>query len=107
MKEKLVRDLIPAIIEEQGKVCNYRYTASKQEYLGLLADKAGEEALELAEAGTLAEAIEEAGDLYEVFTQLLESRGVGIEEAKAAAIKKANSRGGFRSGVVLQTLVEE
>ena len=86
-------------------MCNYRYTASKQEYLGLLADKAGEEALELAEAGTLAEAIEEAGDLYEVFTRLLESRGVTIEEAKAAAIKKANSRGGFLQGVVLQTLV--
>lgn len=104
MIEKLVRDLIPAIIEEQGKVCNWRYTESRKEYLDLLVDKAREEALELSEALTREDALQEAGDLYEVFKTMIELQGVSVQEAEAAALKKANARGGFRAGIILQML---
>lgn len=101
-KEKLVRDLIVAIITESGRDCNWRYTTSKEEHMELLADKLIEESKELAEAETYEDRIEEAGDLFEVFQCLINLHGVSIEDAQKAAYVKFLKRGSFKSGIVLQ-----
>ena len=100
---KLVRDFIPIIIEKAGGTCEWRYTKSDAEYISRLADKINEETLELVEAETLEEAVEEAGDLYEVFKTLIEHKGVSLEDARAAARVKRVKRGGFKSGIVLES----
>lgn len=100
--EKLVRDLIPAIIEESGKQCNWRYVGGKTEHIELLIKKLEEEARELTAAISFDEVKEEAGDLFEVFNSLLTITGVSLEEARSSANKKCMSRGGFMSGIVLE-----
>ncbi len=100
---KLVRDLIPAIIIESGGDCEWRYTESKEEYRSLLAQKVFEELEEYMESDSHEEAVEEAGDLYEVISTLLSLRGISLEDAKEAACNKKGKRGGFQSGIVLKS----
>ena len=103
-REKLVRDLIIAIITESGKQCSWRYTSSKEEHMKLLAAKLDEESCELLAAESHSERVEEAGDLFEVFKCLISLSGVSLEEALKAAEMKALKRGSFSSGIVLESL---
>ena len=103
---KLVRDLIPAIILEAGKTPEWRYTRSREEYADLLAQKVVEELKEYMGTLTYDEAVEEAGDLYEVFRTLLSVKGISVEHAREAAEEKRQSRGGFKAGIVLKSVRE-
>lgn len=100
--EKLVRDFIPAIIQESGNSCKWRYVDSKTEHVNFLIKKLTEEAKELTDAIAFSDVKQEAGDLYEVFQTLLNITGVSLEEAQAAAKKKALRRGGFEEGIILE-----
>tara|TARA_B100001094_G_C18104807_1_gene757790 strand:+ start:541 stop:858 length:318 start_codon:yes stop_codon:yes gene_type:complete len=99
---KLVRDLIPAIIIESGGTCEWRYTDSKDEYTLLLNDKVQEEVQEYLESSSHEEALEEAGDVYEVVSALLSLKGISMKEAEEHARDKRGKRGGFKAGVVLK-----
>lgn len=104
---KLVRDFIPIIIEKSGGSCKWRYTQSDAEFVSRLVDKMSEETLELVESENLQDATEEAGDLYEVFKTLIEHKGVSFDDARAAARLKRVKRGGFKSGIVLESSSSE
>lgn len=99
---KLVRDLIPIIIEETGGSCEWRYTNSKEELISLLVEKVGEEALELVESPPEG-AAEEAGDLYEACKALILASGISMRQAEEAAYLKKLKRGGFDAGIVLKS----
>lgn len=94
--DKLVRDLIPSIIEKDGKTCKTR-TANKAEKVGYLLDKIGEESEELR--SSLSE--EEMADLLEVVYSLEEELGMDKENVEAIRLEKKEKRGGFAKGIVL------
>ncbi len=100
---KLVRDMIPAIIYESGGKCEWRYCKSKKEYINLLIKKLNEEAMELSEAENQDDKVEEAGDLFEVVSALLNVYSISMPQAEAAAYKKRHKRGGFSSKIVLES----
>ena len=99
---KLVRDLIPVIIEQSGGSCEWRYTKSREELISLLIKKVNEEALELVESDVEG-AVEEAGDLYEACKALASVCGVSMKQAEEAAYLKKLKRGAFDSGIVLKS----
>ena len=94
---KLVRDLIPAIIENSGLTPVTRILAD-DEYLAALHRKLDEEAAELHESGSL----EEMADLLEVLLALCEASGHTREALEAARLRKAQERGAFRDRIFLQ-----
>ena len=96
---KLVRDLIPQIIEVSGKTCVTR-TLSEEEYLAALDAKLQEELNEYQADKSM----EELADLLEVMMAVAEARGHCFTEVEALRQKKADERGGFRERIFLETV---
>ena len=99
---KLVRDLIPQIIEEDGKTCKY-HIASYDEYKARLYEKMREELDEFI--GTPCE--EEAADLYEVLCAICRLHKLNMWDVKYRAADKLISRGGFGERIVLEQVLDE
>lgn len=93
---KLVRDLIPEIIEADGKSCTTR-TLSDEEYLQFVDAKLDEELAEYHKDGS----IEELADLLEVIRAAAAARGSSIEDVEAIRARKSEKRGGFEKRVFL------
>ena len=93
---KLVRDKIPEIIEEQGKVCVVR-ELSCGEYLEMLDAKLDEELSEYHKNQNL----EELADLMEVIYAAAEARGYTREQLEQTRSRKAAERGVFRKRLLL------
>lgn len=94
---KLVRDLIPAIIRRSGKTA-VTHILSEDEYIVALHRKLDEEAAELHESGSL----EEMADVLEVLLALCKAAGHTPEELEALRSAKAAERGGFRERIFLE-----
>jgi len=94
---KLVRDLIPQIIQESGKTAVYE-TLSENAYRTALGDKLIEEAREFEASPCM----EELADLLEVIEALLHC--YGYEQNKLLRIKaeKKAQRGGFEKRIFLK-----
>ena len=89
---KLVRDNIPGIIQEQGR--EYRtVTMSKAEYLQALRNKLIEEAQEAAEAST--QNVIELADLYEIIDAVIVAYGIDRELVIKEQRQRRTERGGF------------
>lgn len=99
---KLVRDLIPEIIETSGKKCVCS-TLSDEEYLAMLDAKLNEELAEYQESKSL----EELADLLEVIRAVAAARGSSIEEVEAIRQDKAAKRGGFEKKILLTEVITE
>ena len=99
MKEynKLVRNLIPQVIEKSGKKFNI-HIAKTNEYKKLLEVKLLEEVNEYLEDNNL----EELADVLEVLVGLAGYLGYTEEELFEKRNKKKEERGGFDEGVVLE-----
>ena len=99
---KLVRDNIPSILEESGKGYAGRTANDKDEFFAKLKEKLQEEVNEFFEAPSA----EELADIQEVLDALAFS--VGSNAAEVATIKeeKANARGRFYTGYILE-MVED
>src|SRR3954454_17683736 len=97
---KLVRDLIPEIIESDGRVAERRTLTDKEYDVALLA-KLREEVTELAEAAP-GDRLEEAADVYEVLLALLAGAGLDADDLMRAAAQKRAERGGFPERVWLE-----
>lgn len=102
MKSKLVRDLIPQIIEQeknsdgsQRKASFYR--ADDQEYLEKLKEKLLEEAYEFVDS----EEIVELADLYEVLEALLAIKGVSLDDLVRIKNEKVKKSGSFKERIIL------
>lgn len=94
MLGKLVRDRIPEIIEASGRFATFRQL-SDQEFGAALREKLSEEGLELCEAVTPADVLEEAADVLEVVRSLAALYGYQWEDVARAADEKRQQRGGF------------
>lgn len=93
---KLVRDLIPDIIEESGNECRTRIL-SDDEYLKMLDLKLDEELAEHHKDQN----IEELTDLLELIRAAAIARGYTIDELETTRAEKAKKRGGFEKKIFL------
>ena len=93
---KLVRDMIPSIIESNGQKPNTRIL-SDEEYMIALEQKLDEEVSEYHQDKNL----EELADILEVVYALCENLGHSKEELQKTYEKKHAERGGFRDRVLL------
>ena len=98
---KLVRDLIPQIIEGSGKTCVTRILP-EAEYLAALDAKLQEELNEYQADKSM----EELADLLEVMMAVAEARGHDFAEVEAIRKAKADKRGGFRERIFLESVTE-
>lgn len=99
---KLVRDLIPDIIEESGSKCRTRIL-SDEEYLKMLDAKLDEELSEYHQDQN----IEELADLLELIQAAAIARGYTLEELESARSEKAKKRGGFEKKIFLIDVTEQ
>lgn len=98
---KLVRDRIPKIIEESGKLCKTR-VLHEEKLLNVLNDKLMEEFEEYKEDGS----IEEIVDIIEVIYGILKVKGISLFEFENLRRKKLIERGGFQKGIFLEYVEE-
>ena len=93
---KLVRDKIPAIIEQNGQVPVVRILGDA-EYAYYLEQKLDEEVSEFHKDKN----VEELADILEVVYALAENMGQTKEELQEVCQKKHDERGGFRDRIFL------
>ena len=98
---KLVRDRIPEIIENEGKSCKTEIL-SDEEYLKMVDAKLDEELAEYHKDQN----IEELADLMEVIYAAAEARGYTVEQIEEVRIKKREKRGGFKEKIFLKEVIE-
>ncbi|MGL4740230.1 MAG: phosphoribosyl-ATP pyrophosphohydrolase [Sarcina sp.] len=96
---KLVRDLIPQIIQSDGKICECEI-ANKEMHYRLLEDKLKEETGEFLQDKNL----EELADIMEVIFALADNLGYSEDDLIKKRIEKRIERGGFKEGIVLKSV---
>ncbi len=99
---KLVRDLIPEIIEISGKTCTTEVLPEK-DFLRMLDAKLDEELAEYHKDQN----IEELADLLEVIRAAAIARGYTLEELEQVRAEKAAKRGGFEKRILLKEVFED
>lgn len=99
---KLVRDKIPQIIEEDGKTAMVE-TLGCKDYKKLLDSKLEEELQEYLSS----DSTEELADLVEVIYAILKYKGIDIETFESIRIKKADERGAFEKRLLLKEVLEK
>jgi predicted house-cleaning noncanonical NTP pyrophosphatase (MazG superfamily) len=101
--EKLVRDRTPELIS--GEDCTVEVeTLDRKAHISELKKKLKEEALEVDEALTRVELIEEIADVIEVLDALTLKLSISKSEIEEARRKKSIKRGGFIRGLYLKTV---
>ena len=100
---KLVRDEIPRIITDSGRVCTWRRVSTRDEHMDGLRAKILEEADEFIENPCE----EEAADMLEVLFAFTHLNGIDFEDVLEVAREKAEERGGFYNGIILQEILNE
>lgn len=103
---KLVRDKIPEIIEEQGKKVNY-HILEQEEFIESLKDKLIEETKELKEAKTTSDIVEELADVIDVYAHFLEEIHITMDIVEKAVLKKREKKGSFNKKIFLESVEEE
>ena len=98
---KLVRDRIPEIIENDGKTCRIEILTD-EEYIKKVDAILDEELAEYHKDHN----IEELADLMEVIYAAAIARGYSVEELEAARQKKVQKRGAFAKKILLKEVIE-
>lgn len=98
---KLVRDRIPEIIENDGKTCRIEILTD-EEYIKKVDAKLDEELAEYHKDQN----IEELADLMEVIYAAAIARGYSVEELEAVRKKKLQKRGAFVKKILLKEVNE-
>jgi len=97
---KLVRDKIPNIIEENEGVKPKTRILNTSEYLQELNIELKEELNEYLESGD----VEELADLEEVLRAILDAKSISYEEFENIRNKKVEKRGAFKERIFLETV---
>ncbi|WP_144561554.1 nucleoside triphosphate pyrophosphohydrolase [Bacillus mycoides] len=97
---KLVRDLIPEIIGNNGKTFTTRILDEK-EYIKEVCKKTQEELTEYLEAESKEHKVEELADLLELVNALAQYEDVTLEDVEKVRKQKAEKRGGFQERIFL------
>jgi len=95
--DKLVRDAIPEIVEENGET-PVVHAADEDEYERRLVEKLQEEIKEYREDRN----VEELADVLEVVHAIRKQRGVSVSELERLRAEKADRRGRFDERLVLE-----
>lgn len=95
--KKLVRDLIPTIMAQQGGSCRF-HEAAEAEYRDFLKDKLLEEAREFMNDET----IEELADLLEVIETIGAVYGFRWEDIVTVKEQKRLAKGSFSKRIILE-----
>ena len=98
---KLVRDLIPQIIDGSGKKAKTR-VLSDREYLKRLDEKLSEELAEYYDGHSL----EELADLLEVIYASAKAQGCDQTRLEEIRLAKKEKRGGFEEKILLLEVEE-
>ncbi len=99
---KLVRDRIPEIIDNDNKKCDVRIL-NADEYLKMIDAKLDEELAEYHKDQN----IEELADLIEVIYAAAKARGYSIAELEAVRVQKAEKRGTFEKRIFLEKVSDD
>ena len=100
---KLVRDKIPEIInQDKGCVANTRIM-NDDEYLTALNTKLSEELNEYLESGS----IEELADLEEVLRAILDTKNVSYQDFENIRLTKVAKRGAFKQKIFLESVINK
>jgi predicted house-cleaning noncanonical NTP pyrophosphatase (MazG superfamily) len=99
--DKLVRDRIPEILEQEGKHYTARMVENK-EYEKYLIKKMQEETKEFQETPCL----DEAADMYEVFKKILTQWDLRMTDVELVAHHKKELKGAFEYGIILEEVNE-
>jgi predicted house-cleaning noncanonical NTP pyrophosphatase (MazG superfamily) len=102
---KLVRDLIPEIIRQNGNVPETR-VLNEREYCAELEKKFQEELGEYLAAKTPEARLEEMADIFEVITALNAAEGRPIDHVIKVQKRKRAERGGFSEKIFLESVEE-
>ena len=102
---KLVRDNIPSIIENDGEKPIVRVLDDK-EYKQSLLNKLLEEYEEVKKAENKKDFLEECADLLEVLKALIELEDSSLDEVNEIARKKAEKRGTFSKRLFLEKTIK-
>lgn len=100
---KLVRDLIPDRIEQDGMVPTIKYLERDTEFEEALCFKLVEEAMELRDADEFS-IPGELCDVYEVLKSLAQLNGYSMESLAAMAAEKAEQVGTFNRRIKLLSI---
>lgn len=103
---KLVRDNIPKIIENDNEVPITR-VLSNDEYKDALYQKLFEECYELINATSKEDILNECADVYEILKSISEFYGENINEVEKVADEKRLKRGGFTRKIFLEKTVNK
>ena len=95
--QKLVRDLIPNKIKENGQIPITRIM-EEEEFKKILDRKLLEETNEYLEGQN----IEELADMMEVIYTILDFHGWSFDDLERVRREKAQARGGFREKIYLE-----
>ena len=87
---KLVRDRIPEIIKNAGKIAEYE-VLSQADYAKMLEKKLDEETAEFHSSND----VEELADILEVLFAIGKTKGVSPEQLDNIRVEKAEKRGKF------------
>lgn len=102
---KLVRDRIPEVIEEDGDECQYEQL-EEQDYSSMLREKFIEEAKELIAAEGKEEIINELADFAELIEAVQDLEQISSEDIEKKKIQKHEERGGFAKRIKLISVKE-
>ena len=94
---KLVRDKIPEIIKQDGKIC-VTEVLSDEEYLRMVDEKLDEALEEYHKVQN----VEELADLIEVIYAAAVARGYSVEELEKVRQVKVEKRGAFNNRILLK-----
>ena len=94
---KLVRDKIPDIIKDSGRI-PVTHILSDEEFLVALEAKLKEEVVEYQDDKSL----EEMADVLEVLQAICVARGYSLEQLEEKRREKAEERGGFKNKIFLE-----
>ena len=89
---KLVRDNIPQLIKEEGKIPNFCKLTDDKKFYNELCKKLIEESLEFIESGKA----EELADIVEVVEAILAYKNVTFSEIMQIKERKATANGKFK-----------
>ncbi|HLR69051.1 MAG TPA: nucleoside triphosphate pyrophosphohydrolase [Virgibacillus sp.] len=103
---KLVRDLIPKIIEKDGKNCSTKIL-NDEAYEKELKKKVYEELEEYMEAKNNEEALEELADILELMHALAKVHDSNIDTIEKIREEKQIKRGGFEEKIFLIEVDDE
>ncbi|MER2262075.1 MAG: nucleoside triphosphate pyrophosphohydrolase [Psychrobacillus sp.] len=103
---KLVRDLIPQVIEKSGSKFSTRIL-DKSEHLTEVKNKLYEEVKEFEATDNRKDALEELADILELIHAALPIHETTYEELEQIRLAKKEKRGGFKEGIYLIEVEDE